>query len=248
MLVRLDSQRRDEPRAPAGDAVGPDVVLRQRPEGRRLGLQHALRAPAAQRLAGLVLRIRERQVDDVVRAAGEIFVPLLGPDHVVGRRDEILERAGTAGVVAKRAKRLDLGQSARTVASVFGPRLGSCLRSPSWSTTGSSKACTRSRRRSGCARAPARRISRWSSSTRAGASRRASGATSTSWTAGSTRATRSGCSAAWIATATGCSWRSGRSRPPRTSTRPRSRRACGVTATSWRASSSSSPVRSRIPG
>ena len=36
VLVRLDSQRSDEPRAPAGDAVGPDVVLRQRPEGRRL--------------------------------------------------------------------------------------------------------------------------------------------------------------------------------------------------------------------
>ena len=247
VLVRLDAERGDDARARARDAVGADVVLRQRPEGRLLGREDAVLAPRAQVAAGLLLGVGQRQVDDVVRASREVLLALLGADHVVRRRDEALERAGPVGVVAKRAKRLDLGHSAGTVPSVSGPRLGTCLRSPSWSRTASSRASTRSRRRSDCARAGALRTSPSSSSTRAGGSRRASGATSTCWTAASTRATPCASSAGSTASATGCSSRSARSSRPRTSIRPRSRRPCAATPTSSRASSSSSPARSRTP-
>ena len=53
----------------------------------------------------------------------------------------------TLGVVAERAKRLDLRHRRRTVASVSSPRLDSCLRSQSSNRTGSSRASTRSPRK-----------------------------------------------------------------------------------------------------
>ena len=75
----------------------------------------------------------------------------------------------------------------------------------------------RSRRRSDCARGTAPRISRSSSSIRAGASLRASGTTSSCSTRASPKATRCACSDASSGSATGSSSTYGRSSPPRTS-------------------------------
>ena len=59
--VRLDLERRDEPVARARDPVGADVLLRERPDGRRLLDEHALRAPLAQLPCRLVLGVGQRQ-------------------------------------------------------------------------------------------------------------------------------------------------------------------------------------------
>jgi hypothetical protein len=48
-------------------------------------------------------------VDDVVRAAREVLLALLGRDDVVRRRDQRLERAGLRLVVTLGPKRLDVG-------------------------------------------------------------------------------------------------------------------------------------------
>src|SRR5436190_255837 len=201
-LVRLNLQRGDEPRAGARDAVRADVVLRERPERGFLRDEDRLLTPLAEEAAGLLLGLGERQVNDVVRAAGEVARPLLGPDHVVRRRDELCERTGALRVVAEGAKRLHYGQSAATLPSVLGPRLDAWLRSRSSSRTGSSRASTRSRRRSACARAAGRRTSPWSSSTRAAASRHACGTTWSSSTHALPRVTRCASSVESTATAT----------------------------------------------
>ncbi len=95
------------------DAVGADVVLRQPPEA-RVGLldeRAVARASRARAAAACGLVVRQRQVDDVVRAPRRELLALGRRDHVVGRRDERLERAG-ALAVAEGAKRLDLGHGA----------------------------------------------------------------------------------------------------------------------------------------
>jgi hypothetical protein len=47
-LVRLDLERRDQPEAPALHSVGADVVLLERPDGRRLFDEDSRRAPSLQ--------------------------------------------------------------------------------------------------------------------------------------------------------------------------------------------------------
>ncbi len=69
-LVGLDPQRGDEPAALPRDAVGTDVVLRDRPHGGRvLGQENALVEPCAEEPPGLVLGVVQRQVHDVVGVA-----------------------------------------------------------------------------------------------------------------------------------------------------------------------------------
>ena len=121
-LVRQDDarSRRARPAASrrgpvrrARDAVRADVVLRERPEA---GLFSGTSAPSSRQ--SRKLRPASSSESGSVRwttlcgLLREQRVALLGPDHVVGRRDEVLERTGAVGVVAKRAKRLDLGHAA----------------------------------------------------------------------------------------------------------------------------------------
>ena len=112
--VRRRLDRADDALAGAADAVGPVVLLGQPPErrllldaGRRRARQSASVAP------GVVGRVRPGQVDDVVRARVPEPVVVVLRDHVVGRRDEIVERPGDALVVAERAKRVDRGHGRR---------------------------------------------------------------------------------------------------------------------------------------
>ena len=95
-LVRLDLERRDQPEAPARYSIGADVVLLERPDGRRLFDEDSRRAPSLQLSCRLVLRVRQRQPHDVVGAAGAKLLPLLGRDHVVRRRDERSSGPATA--------------------------------------------------------------------------------------------------------------------------------------------------------
>ncbi len=66
--VRLDLERGDEPETLAGNAVRADVVLLERPDGRRLLDEDAARSPFLQIARRVLLGVRQRQVDDVVRA------------------------------------------------------------------------------------------------------------------------------------------------------------------------------------
>src|SRR5579862_144576 len=77
-LVRLGVEGGDEPLAAALHPVGSDVVLRQ-PPVRRLPIanEDAVLLPGCEVTGGLLLRIGERQVDDVVRAATEVLATLL---------------------------------------------------------------------------------------------------------------------------------------------------------------------------
>ena len=107
-LVRLGRERDDHSTALSPDPVGADVLLREKPRGRLvLAREDSLREPVAVQVDGLLGRLGKCQVGDVVRAAGEELVALLGADCVVGRCDEIDERAGRAGV-PDGAKRLQV--------------------------------------------------------------------------------------------------------------------------------------------
>ena len=109
-VVRLEFERGDDAGARAGDAVWAGEVLRERPERRLVVFRkHALLAPAREREPGLLLRIGQGQMDDVVWIEREIRGALLGRDHVVGRRDDALAGLG----VAEGAKRLDDGHFGR---------------------------------------------------------------------------------------------------------------------------------------
>ncbi len=66
-----------------------------------------MRAPRREVARGLLRRVRQRQADDVVRAAGEVLGALRVGDDVVGRRDERRERAGHRRVVAEGWERPD---------------------------------------------------------------------------------------------------------------------------------------------
>ena len=113
VLVRDGRHRRREPFARACDPVRAGVVLRDPPVGLRRFDEHAARAPLGQVARGPLLRVRQRQMHDVVRAAREVLEPLRIRDHVVGRRDERAERAGDCRVVAQSAKWPDRGHSCR---------------------------------------------------------------------------------------------------------------------------------------
>ena len=108
VLVRLDAERRHEALALPLHPVGADVALRE-PPVRRLGLldEHARLAPRGKLARGGLLVLRERQVDDVVRALREIRLALTRRDDVVGRRDEDRKRTCGSFGVAKRSKRTD---------------------------------------------------------------------------------------------------------------------------------------------
>ena len=98
-VVRLQPERDDDAVPRARDAVGADVRLRQRPRG---GLcvanDDAVRAPGGEVARRLLLRVRQGQVNHVVRAAREVLRALVRPDHVVRRSDKVLELAGALAV------------------------------------------------------------------------------------------------------------------------------------------------------
>ena len=89
-LVRLRAQRGDDPLPGAGDAVGADVVLRERPDGRLfVANERAVVQPAAEEPSRVLGGVVERQVHDVVRVSGEQLVTLRRRDDVVGRCDDV---------------------------------------------------------------------------------------------------------------------------------------------------------------
>src|SRR5207248_1818892 len=93
-VVRLGTERGDQAGTRAGDAVGAGVVLRQEPVARlTVAREYAVLPPVDEVAAGLLLIVGQGQVDDVVRAPGEVALALLRRDDVVGRCHESLERA-----------------------------------------------------------------------------------------------------------------------------------------------------------
>ena len=92
-LVRLQAKRSDEARPRARDAVRADVVLRERPERGRFLAEDTVVAPVAEAAPGLLLGVRQRQVNDVVGAPlrGIAPVPPARSRHRAARRDR---RAG----------------------------------------------------------------------------------------------------------------------------------------------------------
>ena len=108
-LVRLGRDRRDDSPPLPRHAVGTDEVLDEQPgRGVLLPLEDPGREPLGVEPAGLVDRVGERQVRDVVRAPREEALALRVAHDVVRRRHEIGERAGRAGV-ADGAERLHIG-------------------------------------------------------------------------------------------------------------------------------------------
>ena len=99
LVVRLDAQRRRRARC---------ACARRRPGRRRTARAPRPTARSRTRISSsrhfrssarrLVLGVRQRQVDDVVRAAREVLAPLLGRDDVVRRSDELVQRAGGLAV------------------------------------------------------------------------------------------------------------------------------------------------------
>ena len=99
VLVRLESQRDDDAVARALDSVGTDVRLRERPRCRLLvAREDPVATPGREITCGVVLGVRERQVDDVVRASCEVPGASSSVDHVVRRRDQSVERTGRLGI------------------------------------------------------------------------------------------------------------------------------------------------------
>ena len=108
---------REEAGAHPAAAVRGQVVLAQHPDRRRVLVhQDAALAPVAEGGGGLVVAGRQVDVHHVVGAAGCQLGPQLVVDHVVGRGDQVVQRAGLRRVVAQRAKRLDVGHG-RTLPS-----------------------------------------------------------------------------------------------------------------------------------
>ena len=105
-LVRLDGERDDHAPPLTRDAVRADVLLDEQPRGGvRLPLEDAFVQPFAVEAPGGLGRLRQGQVDDVVRASPEQALALGRRDGVVRGRHEIGSRAGRAGVTDG-AKRL----------------------------------------------------------------------------------------------------------------------------------------------
>ena len=114
--VVLDAHAREQAVARAAAAVGAGVVLLERPQ-RGLGVlhHHALVAPAPQHGGGVGVRVaavrvlREVDLDDVVRGAGDQRGALGGVDDVVGRRGDGGEAPGAVEVVVERVQGSDDG-------------------------------------------------------------------------------------------------------------------------------------------
>ena len=106
-LVRLRRDRGDHTVTLARDAVRP---TNSSTASQTAGSSSSTRIPRGAtrgRASGLVYRLGERHVEDVVRTAREERRPLLVVDRVVRRSDQVGQRAGRAGV-ADGAKRLDV--------------------------------------------------------------------------------------------------------------------------------------------
>jgi len=104
--VFLHAHAREEAAAGSALPVRAREVLRQRPQ-RGLPVAHdrAALLPLRELLGCALIRVRAlRQVDahDVVRRAIRERGPLLGIDHVVGWRDDVLQPAGLLEVVVQR--------------------------------------------------------------------------------------------------------------------------------------------------
>ncbi len=113
LLVRRRRHRRGEALARARDPVGAGVVLRDPPVARLVRDEHAVAAPGREVGRGPILGVRERQMDDVVRAALEVGDALGRRDDVVRRRDEEIERACDMRLVAERGEGPDGRHSCR---------------------------------------------------------------------------------------------------------------------------------------
>ena len=115
--VVLHAHACEEPPARAGAAVRRRVVLPERPDGGLVLLdENSVPAPLVERLRRGLVALREVELDDVVGAPGGQLRPSLVIDHVVGRRDQILERPRDIGVVAKRPERLHICHRRATLA------------------------------------------------------------------------------------------------------------------------------------
>jgi hypothetical protein len=125
-LVRTDAARtvvlhahaREEAPANALAPVRGGVALLEHPEGLvALAHENPLLAPVLEHVGGAKIGVAavgagEVELHNVERAALDQLGPHRLVDHVVGRRDDGLERAHRGGLVAKGAKRLDLGHGA----------------------------------------------------------------------------------------------------------------------------------------
>jgi hypothetical protein len=80
------------------------------PPQRRLGIadQHAVTPPLVQQLRGGLGRFGQLQPHDVVVVAAQQRLAVGRRDHVVGRRDDLVQREAI-GVVAQRSQRLQGG-------------------------------------------------------------------------------------------------------------------------------------------
>src|SRR6266508_4259432 len=159
-VVRLRPQRRDQSGTSSPDVVRPGVILREEPEARLpVAGEDAFGAPVREVPSRLLLVLRQRQVDDVVRAAAEVLLALRGRNDVIGRRDETLEGAGPRLVVALRAKRPNIrhdGQATKCERD-RGARRRACRRRR---LRGRAQATTEDERRRTVPRAGARRSER----------------------------------------------------------------------------------------
>ena len=95
-----------------GGAVGPRVLLGQRPDrGLAVGGEDSLQRPFLERLGRVLVgvgagrRLGQVDLDDVERRAREQLASQLGVDHVVGRREHVVERADRGEVVVQREER-----------------------------------------------------------------------------------------------------------------------------------------------
>ena len=128
--VLLHAHACEESGAGEATTVRAGVVLAQRPDGRFvLADQNPLVAPAGHRGGRVLVRVasvRAGEVDlhDVERAAGHERGAQLFVDHVVGRRDHVLERAGGGRLVAKGAERLDVCHRGRHPSGLDSPGRG----------------------------------------------------------------------------------------------------------------------------
>ena len=105
----------EEPVARTTVAIGALVVLCQRPDrGLPVGREHALHGPGLERLGGVLVgvaagrRLRQVDLDDVQRRAGEQLGPLLGIDDVIGRGGDVRQRGDRAQLVMQRFQWPDL--------------------------------------------------------------------------------------------------------------------------------------------
>ena len=126
--VVLDPHPAEEAAARAARAVRAGVVLGVRPH-RRLAVAHErpLQLPALEQLGRRRVGVAALRAGPGRSSATTLYGeraeqrrPLLGVDHVVGRRHEVGQRPRDGGLVVKRAQRLDVGHAAAEASS--GPR------------------------------------------------------------------------------------------------------------------------------